>query len=561
RILGNWGEDVTLGDLLVGDLSSDGFVGQDDLNLLLAGWGTRVVFPDDPIVVWEDSELMSIEGELLGYTYGELPTPQVTTDRPDLFSVQPRIEFAVESNIPYLSFQPAPDTFGEATVTILQPFGQAPQTFTITIEPVDDLPTFTPGGDIVWSPRKGEYSEIWATNISSGPENEGEQELFFDVDIESGAELFETGPTIAPDGRLTFTPKPGALGTAEIDVMLYQQVSDNYGNLIARTPTKFSITLTDTGPQITAIEHSPGQPLSNAALTAPLSSIVITFDRVMTENGAGGVQEKSHWVLLKDGNPIADQIDKIEVVSAPGEPTQLRFTFASALSTGVYQLATAAEIIDLQGFELETAADFAGGINLPIGFTIAIDTGLPVTAVIDLEDPETEINPNPETAQLDTPVLPLSIDVQPNALNRIQGGGGAVIKKQEPVMPGFSLQTPADGSHVSHLVSTGIQPDVAVTGTGTILFADTLPEVTVDDEGDEFLSREEARKGVPSVSSPSVSRSDGITARFPWWWVAIGGSSILGGIGYYTIQRKIALRKVISSPTEPELVTGSIEIE
>src|SRR5690606_33419459 len=38
-ILGNWGQNVTPGDLNFGDPSGDGFVGQDDLNEVLGGWG------------------------------------------------------------------------------------------------------------------------------------------------------------------------------------------------------------------------------------------------------------------------------------------------------------------------------------------------------------------------------------------------------------------------------------------------------------------------------------------------------------------------------------------
>ncbi len=38
-ILANWGKNVVPGDLMMGDPSEDGFVGQDDLNDILAAWG------------------------------------------------------------------------------------------------------------------------------------------------------------------------------------------------------------------------------------------------------------------------------------------------------------------------------------------------------------------------------------------------------------------------------------------------------------------------------------------------------------------------------------------
>ncbi len=38
-ILGAWGQNVTQGDPMAGDPSNDGFVGQDDLNFVLGDWG------------------------------------------------------------------------------------------------------------------------------------------------------------------------------------------------------------------------------------------------------------------------------------------------------------------------------------------------------------------------------------------------------------------------------------------------------------------------------------------------------------------------------------------
>jgi len=49
-ILGNWNTNVTLGDLLAGDVSSDGFIGVDDLNIILGNWNAGTPLPPGAVV-------------------------------------------------------------------------------------------------------------------------------------------------------------------------------------------------------------------------------------------------------------------------------------------------------------------------------------------------------------------------------------------------------------------------------------------------------------------------------------------------------------------------------
>lgn len=121
----------------------------------------------------------------------------------------------------------------------------AQATVTITIDPVNDAPSFTSGGDVTVSVLAGAFSQAWATNGSPGPANESGQtlayDLSFDPDFALGPEFFSVQPSIAPDGTLSFTP--GFIGVAHLIV----HAQDNGGTQNGGTDTsgdqKFTITI------------------------------------------------------------------------------------------------------------------------------------------------------------------------------------------------------------------------------------------------------------------------------------------------------------------------------
>src|SRR4030095_2491047 len=101
---------------------------------------------------------------------------------------------------------------------------QAPptsQTFTITVNPVNDVPSFTKGSDQTVALNAGPQTVAnWATNISAGPSNESGQTLTFQVVGNSNSALFSAGPSISSNGTLTYTPATNVSGFAAITVNL-----------------------------------------------------------------------------------------------------------------------------------------------------------------------------------------------------------------------------------------------------------------------------------------------------------------------------------------------------
>jgi hypothetical protein len=166
-----------------------------------------------------------------------------------LFSVGPAI--AADGT---LSYTLAADAFGIATVTIrlVDDGGTAnggvnasgTQSFTITVNPVNDAPSFTKGADQTVAEDAGPQSvSNWATNISVGPANEASQTPTFEVINNTNPGLFSAGPAISADGTLTYTPTANANGTATITIRITDDGGTANGGVDASATQSFIITV------------------------------------------------------------------------------------------------------------------------------------------------------------------------------------------------------------------------------------------------------------------------------------------------------------------------------
>ena len=96
-----------------------------------------------------------------------------------------------------------------------------PQSFTITINAVNDPPSFTAGpSQTVFEDAGPQTVSPWATAISPGPANESGQTVSFNITSNSQPGLFSVGPNVSPAGVLTYTPAPNAFGTATITLVI-----------------------------------------------------------------------------------------------------------------------------------------------------------------------------------------------------------------------------------------------------------------------------------------------------------------------------------------------------
>ncbi len=162
---------------------------------------------------------------------GQSLTFGVTTDNPALFTQQPSMD-----SLGNLSYEAAPDANGIATLSIVlsDDGGTAnggddtsdPQTATISVTPVNDVPSFLAGvGQVCLEDAGLQIVPGWATKISAGPADEAGQALTFSV---TGPDLtvFSQIPSVDPvSGDLTYQPAPDANGSA----ILWFTLSDDGG--------------------------------------------------------------------------------------------------------------------------------------------------------------------------------------------------------------------------------------------------------------------------------------------------------------------------------------------
>jgi hypothetical protein len=233
---------------------------------------------------------------------GQTLTYNASNDNNSLFSVQPSI-----SASGVLSFTPAANAFGTATVTVtLSDNGGTANggddtsdavTFTITVNAVNDEPSFTAGGNVTVNEDSGPYSQPWASGISAGP-NESGQTLTFNVSNDNSS-LFLVQPSISSSGQLTFTPALNQFGSATVTVSL----SDNGGTANGGDDTSGSVSFTIT---VTPLNDGPSasndgwETFGNTEIRVDLPGGLTPKVVDTTGSGTG--------VLANDGDPEGDPI-------------------------------------------------------------------------------------------------------------------------------------------------------------------------------------------------------------------------------------------------------------
>jgi uncharacterized repeat protein (TIGR01451 family) len=143
-----------------------------------------------------------------------------------LFSVPPSVDPATGN----LTFTPAPDAFGtsQITLSLMDNGGTAnggidttTHTFSITVQPVNDAPTLDAIADPAPVLENSGQQTISLGGITAGPANERTQSLT--VTATSNNHALVADPTVIYtssdlNGTLSFTPVPGAFGSAMITV-------------------------------------------------------------------------------------------------------------------------------------------------------------------------------------------------------------------------------------------------------------------------------------------------------------------------------------------------------
>ena len=185
---------------------------------------------------------------------GQTLTFEVTNNtNPGLFSSGPAI-----SSAGTLTYTPAENANGSSTIFIvLKDNGgvanggqdtSVGQSFTISVNPVNDAPSFTKGPDQTVNNNAGSQTfNNWATGLSAGPANESSQTATFLTTVNSNPGLFSAPPAISSTGTLTYTPATNAGGTATITVVLKDNGGTANGGQDTSPAQTFNISINPVG--------------------------------------------------------------------------------------------------------------------------------------------------------------------------------------------------------------------------------------------------------------------------------------------------------------------------
>ncbi|MEG4110181.1 Calx-beta domain-containing protein, partial [Microcoleus sp. S13_C5] len=167
-----------------------------------------------------------------------------------LFATSPAID--ANGN---LTYTPATDANGTSTFDVkVQDSGgtanggvdtSATQTFTITVNSVNDAPSFSNLGNQILATSTNILQTVpsWASGFNFGPADEAGQAVKdFIVNTTDGNSLFTALPAVANDGTLTYTPN-GTPGTATIQVQLQDDGGILNDGIDTSTASSFTITI------------------------------------------------------------------------------------------------------------------------------------------------------------------------------------------------------------------------------------------------------------------------------------------------------------------------------
>ena len=202
-----------------------------------------------------------------------------------------------------LSYIPAANANGQATITVvLKDNGgvanggvdtSAPQNFTITVNSVNDAPSFAiAGNQSVLEDASPQTVANFATAISVGPPQESGQTEQFIVTNNTNSGLFSSGPAISPTGTLTYTPAPDANGSATITVVLKDNGGTSNGGVDTSAPQMFTI-------NVTAVNDAPTlNPLGDMTINEDAPAQTVNLSGI----SAGGGESQTLMITAVSNN-------------------------------------------------------------------------------------------------------------------------------------------------------------------------------------------------------------------------------------------------------------------
>ena len=212
--------------------------------------------PTDQTIL-EDAGMQTIDLNGIGAgstnEIGQILTLTAGSDSPTLIA-HLSLSYTNGSATGTLVYRPAPDATGTAAIRVrVQDSGGTAndaidfieKTFLVNITPVNDPPDFTPGLNQSVSSRAGpQHMAGWANGFTAGPADESSQiAIGYTIVSTTNPAIFAVLPAIDATGRLTYTPAPGADGSATIGVVAHDSGGITNGGVDTSAIKTFTITV------------------------------------------------------------------------------------------------------------------------------------------------------------------------------------------------------------------------------------------------------------------------------------------------------------------------------
>jgi hypothetical protein len=268
---------------------------------------------NDTPVATDETKTMSEDGDPLSIDFGALLSDVETSDANLTYDIAdpdpakgslggegstrnftPATDFNGTVNIDYtLADRGDPDNCKAANPPCAAAEISARNTLTVTVDAVNDAPSFTKGPDQTKHEDAGEQTvEGWATAISAGP-NESGQTVDFQLTNDNNG-LFAAGgqPEVDASGKLTYEAAPNANGSATVTVKLHDDGGTRNGGANTNAEQRFTIT-------INAINDEPVAHADTMATDEDTKVVVPSRDLVGNDD-EGAANESSQTLTVTE---------------------------------------------------------------------------------------------------------------------------------------------------------------------------------------------------------------------------------------------------------------------
>ena len=187
-----------------------------------------------------------------------------------------------------LKYTPILNANGTANISVTvtdADTGTVTKPFTVTVNPVNDIPSFTATSPVAVNQNPGAQTLTnWATFSPGGGTDEATQIATYTVSSISNAALFTTAPAVDAAGNLTYTPAATASGTSTFNVQVQDSGDTANGGVNTSTSQPFTITV-NPAPTITNVSI----PANKTYVAGENLDFTVTFNEAVTITGGANL--------------------------------------------------------------------------------------------------------------------------------------------------------------------------------------------------------------------------------------------------------------------------------